>query len=204
MTNIRHREKAVWAVGKTLLSNSMLGITQLLSHLSDCRFFCFILGWNQLCAEYESVLGTSVVHIQKKNMVTRFWFIYYWSAIRCKVYLGNYLITAHHCGKEFTFQCKRNRKCVFDPWVGYILWRRNWQPTPVFLPIKNPGTEESGRPHSPWDCKESVMTEHHNTHTHTHTRRKNCLWGSISMWLFLCTVNWPFNAGDIKRHVFDP
>ena len=22
----------------------------------------------------------------------------------------------------------------FDPWVGKILWRRAWQPTPVFLP----------------------------------------------------------------------
>ena len=23
---------------------------------------------------------------------------------------------------------------VFDTWVGNILWRRKWQPTPVFLP----------------------------------------------------------------------
>ena len=23
-----------------------------------------------------------------------------------------------------------------DPWVGKILWRRKWQPTPVFLPGK--------------------------------------------------------------------
>ena len=22
----------------------------------------------------------------------------------------------------------------FDPWVGKFLWRRDWQPTPVFLP----------------------------------------------------------------------
>ena len=22
----------------------------------------------------------------------------------------------------------------FDPWVGKIPWRREWQPTPVFLP----------------------------------------------------------------------
>ena len=25
-----------------------------------------------------------------------------------------------------------------DPLVGKIHWRRNWQPTPVFLPEKNP------------------------------------------------------------------
>ena len=24
----------------------------------------------------------------------------------------------------------------FDPWVGKILWRVAWQPTPVFLPEK--------------------------------------------------------------------
>ena len=28
-------------------------------------------------------------------------------------------------------ECKR---CRFDPWVGKISWRREWQPTPVFLP----------------------------------------------------------------------
>jgi len=25
---------------------------------------------------------------------------------------------------------------MFDPWVGKIPWRREWQPTPVFLPGK--------------------------------------------------------------------
>ena len=24
--------------------------------------------------------------------------------------------------------------CRFDPWVGKIPWRREWLPTPVFLP----------------------------------------------------------------------
>ena len=28
-------------------------------------------------------------------------------------------------------KCGRPR---FDPWVGKIPWRREWQPTPVFLP----------------------------------------------------------------------
>ena len=34
-------------------------------------------------------------------------------------------------GKEFCCQCRRHG---FNPWVGKILWRREWQPTPVFLP----------------------------------------------------------------------
>ena len=39
-------------------------------------------------------------------------------------------------GKESTCQCRRHG---FSPWVGKIPWRRNWQPTPVFLPVKSYG-----------------------------------------------------------------
>ena len=28
----------------------------------------------------------------------------------------------------------RHKRHRFDPWVGKILWRRAWQPTPVLLP----------------------------------------------------------------------
>ena len=31
----------------------------------------------------------------------------------------------------------RDMKLAFDPWVGKIPWRREWQPTPVFL-LENP------------------------------------------------------------------
>ena len=37
-------------------------------------------------------------------------------------------------GKENACQCRRHKRCGFDPWVGTIPWRRAWQPTPVFLP----------------------------------------------------------------------
>ena len=30
--------------------------------------------------------------------------------------------------------CLQCKKPVFDPWVGKIPWRREWPPTPVFLP----------------------------------------------------------------------
>ena len=42
--------------------------------------------------------------------------------------------------------------------VRKIPWRRKWQPTPVFLPEKNP-TDRSLVGHSPWGCKESNTTE---------------------------------------------
>ena len=47
-------------------------------------------------------------------------------------------------GKESTCQCRRHKKCEFDPWVGEIPWGRKWQATPVFLPEKIPWTEEPG------------------------------------------------------------
>ena len=33
--------------------------------------------------------------------------------------------------------CLQHRRGRFNPWVGKILWRREWQPTPVFLPGKS-------------------------------------------------------------------
>ena len=59
---------------------------------------------------------------------------------------------------ESPCQCRRRR---FDSWVGRILWRRKWQPTPVFLLGKMLRTEESGGLQS-MSCKELDMTEWQN------------------------------------------
>ena len=45
-------------------------------------------------------------------------------------------------GKESDCQ---HMRWGFSPWVGKILWRGKWQPTPVFFPGKIPQTEEPGR-----------------------------------------------------------
>ena len=42
-------------------------------------------------------------------------------------------------GKEPRCQCRRHKRRVFNPCVGKILWRRAWQPTPVFLPGESHG-----------------------------------------------------------------
>jgi len=42
----------------------------------------------------------------------------------------------------------------FDPWIGKIPWRKEWQPNPVFLPGKSHG-QRSLAGCSPWGCKES-------------------------------------------------
>ena len=41
--------------------------------------------------------------------------------------------------KEPTCQQRRRKRPKFDPWIGEILWRRAWQPTPVFLPGESHG-----------------------------------------------------------------
>ena len=40
----------------------------------------------------------------------------------------------------------------FGPWVGKIPWKREWQPTPVFLPGKSHG-QRSLVGYSPWGAK---------------------------------------------------
>ena len=50
------------------------------------------------------------------------------------------------------------RETWFNPWIGKISWRRKWQPTPVLLPGKSHG-QRSLVGYSPWDGKESDMTE---------------------------------------------
>ena len=61
-------------------------------------------------------------------------------------------------GKEPTSQCRRYKRCEFNPWVRKIPWKRAWQPTPVFLPGESHG-ERSLVGYSPSSRKESDMTE---------------------------------------------
>ena len=42
-------------------------------------------------------------------------------------------------GKEPTCQSRKHKRHRFDSWVRKILWRRAWEPTPVFLPGKSHG-----------------------------------------------------------------
>ena len=61
-------------------------------------------------------------------------------------------------GKELACQCRRHKRFRFDPWVGKIPWRREWQSTSVFLPGKFHG-QRSLAGYSPWGHEESDMTE---------------------------------------------
>ena len=53
---------------------------------------------------------------------------------------------------------------IYHKIYGDILWRRKWQPAPVFLPVKSHG-QRSLAGYSPWGNKELDTTEQLNIHT---------------------------------------
>ena len=60
-------------------------------------------------------------------------------------------------GRESACQCRRHRRLWFKPWVGKIPWKREWQPTLVFLLGESHG-QRSPVGYSPGSCKELDTT----------------------------------------------
>ena len=56
----------------------------------------------------------------------------------------------------------KNLPAMQETWVqflvGKIPWRKEWQPTPVFLPGESHG-QRSLVGYGPWSCKELTVTE---------------------------------------------
>ena len=101
-------------------------------------------------------------------------------------------------------------------WVGKNLWRRAWQPIPVFLPGEFCG-QNSLVGCSPWSRKESDTTEQlTHTHTHTHTpvlgqcqawdhersRWALCCLDSLSQPVYTCCCSLPFSETISCREGF--
>ena len=63
--------------------------------------------------------------------------------------------------KKSACQRRRCRRYRFDPWVGKVPCRREWQPTPVFLPGESHGQRNLAG-YSPWGCK--ILDTTKNTH----------------------------------------
>ena len=99
---------------------------------------------------------STILYFNKRNNIL----------FKMNLYLGPYKwslgLPRWLSGKESTCQCRRSRRWGFNPWVGKIPWRREWQPTPVFLPGKSNG-QRSLAEWSPQSCKESDMTEQLST-----------------------------------------
>ena len=81
------------------------------------------------------------------------------------IYISKYTYTyiySCHSGKECACQCRRHKRCGFNPWVGKIPWSRKWQPIPVFLPGKFYGQRAW------WSTILDVTWAHIYTHRYTH------------------------------------
>ena len=112
------------------------------------------LGWDDSLekemATHSSILAWKIPWMEKpgglqsvgSQIVRHDW------AISLSFFMASLVVS----GKESTCQC---RTCKFDPWIGMILWRRKWQPTPIFLPGKSQGLR------SPVDCSLWVAKEIH-------------------------------------------
>ena len=87
-------------------------------------------------------------------------------------------------------------------WVGKIPWRRNWQPTPVFLPGKSHG-QRSRVGYSPWVCKRPTQLSNWITPLHTHIHLSevsiNSYFLEVFFYLF-CFLN--YNAFEYFQRSF--
>ena len=73
----------------------------------------------------------------------------------CKMKLSTWWLRQHRIHLQ-------HRRPMFNPWVGKIPWRREWWPTPVFLPGKFYG-KRSLVGYSSCGCKESDLTKRLST-----------------------------------------
>ena len=80
-------------------------------------------------------------------------------------------------------QCRR---LEFHPWVGKIPWRREWQPTPVFLPGQS-HAKRSLAGYSPWGHEELDTTEQLSIAQHGQTNTRTCVFITV---LFTIAKSW--------------
>ena len=85
-----------------------------------------------------------------------FTFIFYLNFII--LFYGVYFFFGLLCWLRWQRICLHWWRRGFDLWVGKILWRIEWVPTPVFLPGEFCG-QSSLEGYSIWGCKESDMAE---------------------------------------------
>ena len=138
----------------------------LISLRSDERRQCYTAQSQSKTTSKKQWLSTSsqflLELISIQSIAYLYW--YFFSFPRPTPTFRHYLWLHHVCfpggasDKESACQCRRHQRCQFDSWVGKNLWKRKWQPTPVFLPGKFHG-QGSLASYSSYSSKELNMTE---------------------------------------------
>ena len=95
-------------------------------------------------------------------------------------------------GKEPACQCSRHKRFEFNPWVRMILWRKKWQPTPLFLSGESHG-QRCLAGYSLCGHKELGTTEV-TRHAHRHT--------AVSYWL--CPVQFSHSVMSDSLQPHEP
>ena len=105
--------------------------------------------------------SATTFHTCHHNFQSRLLLVYVWSFMNI---FGETLLSIGlpwwFRGQSLCLQCRRPG---FDPWVKKIPWRRNWQPTSVFLPGESHGWR-SLVGYNPRGRKESDMIERLHFH----------------------------------------
>ena len=118
-----------------------------------CGFYMFLFPWNYLFAHFKYRPTIQIVKIHQMQ-----------EDIQCKLVsilpMSSLSAPNNHCC-QLSLQQSRHIICLSN------LWRRKWQPTPVFLPGKSYG-QRSLEGYSHGVAKGSDVTEWLSTHTHTH------------------------------------
>ena len=96
--------------------------------------------------------------------------------------------------KKSTSQCRRHKRCGFDPWIWKIPWSQKWQSAPVSLLGKFYGQRRLVG-YSPWG--HALMQTHTNTHTHTHTHTK-----FTRSWISGNKEQWSWELGNKGRESY--
>ena len=105
----------------------------------------------------------ATVHGVTKNQTRLSYFTYLLTYLSWICLLGSYPMW--HSGKESACQCRRYKRCGFNPWVRKIPWRRKRQPSSVLLPGKSHG-QKSLAGYSPWGhrVRHNLATKQQQTH----------------------------------------
>ena len=139
-----------------------------------CRYSCSSILFNFNCFKRLYFIISKAVPVMfsllKKFLAYFFFFLVHMNfRISMPSYPGSAVV-------KICMQCRRYKRCRFNPWVGEMPWNREWQPVSVFLSGKfhgqkslwgtiAHGTTKSQTQQSIAQSRQLV------THTHTHTHK---------------------------------
>jgi len=125
------------------------------------------------------------------NYIKWKWLPYHWTQLITRHLLMANGIWAFQVALVVNTYLAMQVRCEFEPWVRKIPWRREWQPTPVFLPRESHG-QKCLEGYSPWGRRVG-----HNWSNSIHTHTRNGIRSRISLTkYFLKDYTWLKNRGS--------